>query len=263
MRPTLKQAETFARVVHVPMGYLFLSIPPKESLPIPDFRTVAGQAISSPSPDLLEMIYACQERQHWYRELARVTGQPSLAFVGSVTLDVRPETVATRMRETLSFQVAARTESPTWEDALRMFIWGADLAGVLVMVSSVVMNNNHRHLDPSEFRGFTLSDPIAPLVFVNGADSKAAQMFTLAHELAHLWLGASGLSDAGVKPELSSRREEEAWCNAVAAEFLVPLDDLQSELHHDESLPETMTRLTRTFSQQARCLTTVAGCRMD
>ena len=237
VQPTLKQVEAFARAVHVPVGYLFLSTPPEEALPIPDFRTVADQAVASPSPDLLDMIYACQERQSWYREYARVLGQSNLAFIGSATHDMRPETVADRMRETLSFQVAARRESLTWEDALRMFIRCADSAGVLVMVSGVVISNNHRRLDPSEFRGFALSDPVVPLVFDNGADAKTAQMFTLAHELAHLWLGTSGLSDAGMKPEQHSRNEE-VWCNAVAAEFLVPLGGLRDEWRHDEPLPE-------------------------
>ena len=150
------------------------------------------------------------------------------------------------MRETLNFQVANRKECRTWEDALRLFVRQADSAGVLVMISGVVMSNNHRRLDPSEFRGFALSDPLAPLVFVNGADTKAAQMFTLAHEPAHLWLGASALSDVGVRPEQGARSEE-VWCNAVAAEFLVPLDALRCELHSDELLPEAMSRLARTF----------------
>ena len=246
VQPTLKQVEAFARAVHVPVGYLFLSAPPKESLPIPDFRTFAGLGLTTPSPDLLEMIYACQERQSWYREFARVSGQPALAFINSVTHETPPETIATRMRETLNFQVANRKECRTWEDALRLFVRQADSAGVLVMISGVVMSNNHRRLDPSEFRGFALSDPLAPLVFVNGADTKAAQMFTLAHELAHLWLGASALSDVGVRPEQGARSEE-VWCNAVAAEFLVPLDALRCELHSDELLPEAMSRLARTF----------------
>ena len=155
-RPTLKQAEAFARALHVPVGYLFLSEPPEEALPIPDFRTFAGHAVMRPSPNLLDTIYACQERQSWYREFARVVGARDPGFVGSASVNTPPATVAAQVRETLGFDLAARRECPTWIDALRLFIRQADEAGVLVMVSGIVMSNNHRHLNPAEFRGFAL-----------------------------------------------------------------------------------------------------------
>ena len=245
-QPTLKQVEAFARAVHVPVGYLFLTEPPEEPVPIPDFRTFAGQAVTRPSPNLLDTIYTCQERQSWYRDFARVASQPEFDFVGSATVDASPETVAAEMRETLGFDLAARRECSTWTDALRLFIHQADETGVLVMVSGVVMSSNRRRLDPAEFRGFALSDPLAPLIFVNGRDTKAAQMFTLAHELAHIWLGASALSNLGGEPKPGFRREE-VWCNAVAAELLVPLTALCTELLHDEPLPDALFRLARTF----------------
>ena len=245
-QPTLKQVEAFARAVHVPIGYLFLAEPPEELVPIPDFRTFAGQPVTHPSANLLDTIYICQERQSWYREFARVTKQPGPAFIGSTAVEAPPETVAARMRETIGFDLAARRECSTWTDALRLFIGQAEDAGVLVMVSGVVMSNTHRRLDPAEFRGFALSDPFAPLIFVNGADSKAAQMFTLAHELAHLWLGDSALSNIGAAPMPGFRREE-VWCNAVAAELLVPLAALRVELRHAETLPNALSRLARGF----------------
>ncbi len=245
-QPTLKQLEAFARAVHVPVGYLFLSQPPEEPVPIPDFRTFAGQAVTRPSPNLLDTIYSCQERQSWYRDFVRVARQPELPFVGSATVETRPEAAAADMCETLGFDLAVRRDCRTWIEALRLFIRQADEAGVLVMVSGVVMSNNRRRLDPAEFRGFALSDPLAPLIFVNGADTKAAQMFTLAHELAHLWLGASALSNLGAAPGPGFRREE-VWCNAVAAELLVPLAALRDGLQEDEPLPGALSRLARTF----------------
>ncbi len=245
-QPTLKQLEAFAKAVHVPFGYLMLPDPPAEPLPVPDFRTLAGRAVRRPSPNLLDTIYACQERQGWYREFAQVTRQRELAFVGSASLDAAPEHVAEDMRAVLGFDLDARRDCATWSDALRLFIRQADQAGILVMVSGVVLNNNRRPLVTDEFRGFALSDRLAPLVFINGADTKAAQMFTLAHELAHLWLGASALSDAGVAPVAGHRREE-VWCNAVAAELLVPLATLRRELVRGEALDETLRRLARRF----------------
>ena len=249
-QPTLRQVEAFARAVHAPVGYLFLSEPPQESAPIPDFRTFADHAVTRLSPNLLDTIYACQARQSWYRDFARVAGEPELGFVGSASVAALPETVAAQMRDTLGFDPAARRKCPTWTDALRLLIRQADQTGILVMVSGIVMSNNHRRLDPAEFRGFALCDPLAPLIFVNGQDTKAAQVFTLAHELAHIWLGATALSNLGAAPGAGFRREE-VWCNAVAAELLVPLHALQSELQSDvrrnEPLPDALSRLARIF----------------
>ena len=121
----------------------------------------------------------------------------------------------------------------------------ADAAGVLVMVSGVVGSNNRRRLDPDEFRGFALADKLAPLVFINGADSKSAQMFTLAHELAHIWLGRSALSDVG--PASSPTNDVEIWCNRVAAEMLVPLAALRQAYDRRAVLSEEANRLARVF----------------
>ena len=245
-QPTLKQLEAFAQALHVPIGYLFLPEPPHEPLPIPDFRTHDGCGVRRASPDLLDMLYACQERQGWYRDFALTVRMPEAAFVGSASLDDRPQDVAARMAETLGFDVAHRAACHTWEAALRLFIAQADAAGVLVMVSGVVLSNNRRTLDPEEFRGFALADRRAPLVFINGTDTKSGQMFTLAHELAHLWLGSSAVSDASAAP-LNGYRREEVWCNAVAAELLVPLAALRPMLQPGEPLDEVMQRLARQF----------------
>lgn len=243
--PTLKQLEQFAKATSTPIGYLFLPAPPKEEVPIPDFRTVAGRATRRPSPDLLETIYICQQRQEWYRDYARLTGGTALSFVGSASRADDVVSTAAAIRTFLGFDLPARARMPTWADALRSFIGQADDAGILVMCSGVVLNNPRRRLDPDEFRGFALSDSFAPVVFINGADTKAAQMFTLAHELAHLWVGQSAVSDS--EPSWIPRNEVEQWCNRVAAELLVPLAVLKQERQPGEELPSAVTRLARRF----------------
>ena len=242
--PTLKQLEAFARATYVPIGYLFLPAPPQERVPIPDLRTIGNEHIGHPSPDLLDTIHICQQRQAWYREYARSAGYEPLRFVGSADRGTSVPQVAQRMRDALGFNLDARRDCPTWTDALRRFIEQADEAGVLVMTSGVVGSNNNRKLNTEEFRGFALSDEYAPLVFINGADSKAAQMFTLAHELAHIWLGESALSD--VSPASQPSQRIEVWCNQVAAELLVPLDVFRHELPRTNPL-EDVSPLARRF----------------
>lgn len=244
LQPTLRQLEQYAQATHAPLGYFFLPAPPQEVLPIPDFRTI-GRGFPRLSADLLDVIYTCQTRQNWYRDEALVNGETPLTFVGSVTLSTPPTEAAALIRQQLGFSVQARRDCPSWAEALRMFIAQAEEAGVLVMVSGVVMNNNNRHLDPQEFRGFALADALAPLVFINGADSKAAQMFTLAHELAHLWLGQTALSDTAMAE--TSDHATETWCNRVAAELLVPKAEFLAALHDDEALDQALQRLARHF----------------
>jgi Zn-dependent peptidase ImmA (M78 family) len=224
-RPTLRQLENFAKKARVAIGYLFLSAPPDERVPIPDLRTIDGQGVRRPSPDLLEVIYICQRRQDWYREYAEKIGEEKIAFVGSATRDMPVEDVADRMRRELEFDVENRQAAKSLDDALKLFVDKIEAAGVLVMMSGVVGTNTRRKLDLEEFRGFALADSLAPLIFVNSVDAKAAQMFTLAHELAHLWLGTSALTDA-IMP-IASTDATEQWCNRVAAEFLVPLATIQ------------------------------------
>lgn len=244
-QPTLRQLENFARLTHTPIGYFFLPEPPQLALPVPDFRTVRDEVLAEPSSELLDTLYLCQQRQEWFHDYARLHGLDRLAFVGSASMQLAPEAVATSIRDTLGLSVAERQRLPTWTDALRQLVAKAEEAGVLVMASSIVGSNSHRKLRVEEFRGFVLVDELAPLVFLNAADSKAAQMFTLAHELAHVWLGQSGISDpqAGHVPE----QQLERWCNRVAAELFVPLDELRNVYDPGASIAVEIQRLARLF----------------
>ncbi|MCB0916519.1 MAG: ImmA/IrrE family metallo-endopeptidase [Actinobacteria bacterium] len=227
VRPTLKQLEKFAHDTHTPFGLLFLPAPPREEVPIPDMRTFKNGAVSRPSADLLETIYTCQEHQSWYHEFADEHGYSPVAFVGSATSTTSAEQVADSIRQLLHFEVEDRSVFRNTREALRGLIDRIEALGVLVKINGVVGSNTHRKLRPLEFRGFALADDLAPLIFVNGADTKAAQNFTLIHELAHLWLGTSALSEASMT--LEHGETAELWCNRVAAEVLMPLAVLRSD----------------------------------
>ena len=247
--PTLKQLEDFAQKTHTPVGFLFLEEPPVETVPIPDFRTIgdrpvggAGQVVSA---DLLDVIYACERRQEWYRDNQLLEGEPPLAFVGAATTADASDEVAGQMREALAWNAESRASCRKPDEALTWLREHAEAAGVLVMISGIVGSNTHRTLEPREFRGFALVDRYAVVVFVNGADSKAAQVFTLVHELAHVWLGETALSD--LDPRSIRANEVERWCNRIAAEFLVPMAEFRSRFDRGADLRAQLGPLAAHF----------------
>lgn len=149
------------------------------------------------------------------------------------------------MRRTLGVSAGWADVHSTWSEALRALRDRIQAVGIIVVINGVVGNNNHRKLDPEEFRGFVLTDDYAPLIFVNGADGKAAQMFTLAHELAHIWVGQAAvfdLHDLQPAPDPTER-----FCNAAAAEFLIPEAELRKAWQEAEPRSERFQFLARRF----------------
>lgn len=245
LHPTLKQLEGIANATHAPIGAFFMSKPWHEEPPIPDFRTLGNRRQAQPTVDLLDTIYLCQQRQDWYRDFARLERLEPARLPRILGTRSSIEHASAALGEALRFDVMERKSASNWEEALRLFVARAEDAGVLIMINGVVGNNTHRRLDPTEFRGFALSDDLAPVVFINGTDAKAAQMFTLAHELAHICLGQSALSDAELRGPPSHAME--SWCNRLAAEFLVPQAALAQEHHEGTELQEEAARLARSF----------------
>jgi Zn-dependent peptidase ImmA (M78 family) len=243
LSPTLKQLESFARATHTPIGYLLLDRPPEEQLPIADYRTRGDVGVERPSADLLDTIFVCQLRQGWYRDFAEAEGDESLPFVGSLTIKAPVAEAAVTMRKQLRFEISER--GANWTEALRTLVDRAEENGIIVMLNSIVGSDTHRKLNPDEFGGFALADDLAPLVFVNAADTRAAQIFTLAHELAHLWIGESALSKITIlgPPDLAVER----WCNRVAAEFLVPLAEVKDRFDPQKPLTDELERLAKVF----------------
>ena len=242
-QPTFKQLEDFSKATYVPTGYFFLKTPPKEDTPIPDFRTMRKSETARLSPNLLDTIYLCQQRQGWYHDFIRSTYGEKLDFVGSININSPIKESAKKIRHYFGL-VDGNLNFRTWEEHLSFFIEKVREQGVLVMINSIVGSNTHRKLDVDEFRGFALSDDFAPLIFINGADAKSAQIFTLAHELAHIGLGKSALSNTSLI--LNSSNRIEAWCNKVAAELFVPIDYFKKENVGDNPL-ESVPRLTKKY----------------
>ena len=243
--PTFKQLQDFAGATHTPLGFMFLPDPPVEDLPVPDFRTFDSRGVIEPSVDLLDVIYECQRRQAWFAEYAAAEGYGPVKFIGTLTTGTPIHEAANEIRHALDLPTKDRGSG--WGAAFSNFSQLVEDLGCLVMTSGIVGSNTHRKLDPEEIRGFALADTYAPLIFINGADTKAAMIFTLAHELAHLWLGESGVDNPDPTRQQQGSRQSENWCNMVAAELLVPTDSLIQEYDVDGQLTDEVQRLARLY----------------
>ncbi len=227
-QPTIKQLEKFANAVHVPFGFLFLPEPPEMPLPFADFRTLESRRPQGISPELMETIQIMQRRQAWLRDERIEVEAAPLSFIGSATVNDDPNAIAREMRRVVGLDDSWAQRVRTWADAISELRNAIESLGIMAVINGVVGNNTSRKLDVKEFRGFALSDPYAPLIFVNGADAKSAQMFTLAHELAHLWLGEAGEGLSGFQGLQPDGDEVERFCDKVAAEFLVPAAEIRA-----------------------------------
>ncbi|NAX23654.1 ImmA/IrrE family metallo-endopeptidase [Vibrio sp. V39_P1S14PM300] len=234
-RPTFKQAQNIANVTNIPFGYLFLPEPPQEELPIPDLRTVANRRTDEVSVDMKEIIRQVMLKQEWYRDYLIKLEAPYLPFIGKYCVKDSVFDVAQDIRKTLNVPLP---QKGSWEEYHRTLLKGAEAARILVMRSGIVGNNTRRKLQVSEFRGFAISDDIAPVIFINSSDAPTARLFTLIHELAHLWIGSSGISDLE-----HSHAKEEKFCNAVAGEFLVPQEAFYRIWNHQVSLVANLTEI--------------------
>jgi len=243
--PTLRQLDRFAKATATPLGFLFLEEPPEERLPIPHFRTMKSTGPTRPSPELLDTFYSMQRRQLWLREFLEEEGCDPLPFVASASQQDDIESVAARMRNVLGFEEGWAAKERRWQDALTTLRDKMDDVGIFVAVNGVVENNTHRKLETTEFRGFVLVDEYAPLVFVNGADAKAAQMFTLAHELAHVLYGSSAAFD--LRQMQPANEPVEKKCNQVAAEFLVPREEVVRQWKRAQGAQDPYQALARHF----------------
>lgn len=218
-KPTFRQLQDFAKKVHVPFGYLFLQEPPQEKLTIPFFRTLKGKA-QRVNINIFDTITELQSRQEWLREYLMDNEFEKIPYVGRFSEYDLVDDVVNDIRVTLGLDESWATDYNTWEDALNSLTEKIEELGIIVVFNSVVGNNPHRSIPVEECRGFVLVDDYAPFMFINAADAKAAQMFTLIHELAHIWTGKSaGFDFRGMQP---ANDPIEILCDKVAAEFLVP-----------------------------------------
>jgi Zn-dependent peptidase ImmA (M78 family) len=192
-------------------------------LPLPDLRTVTGKRPKKLSPEFRDTVNDVVLKQQWYKEYLREEGQKRLEFVGRFSMANEVKEVAVDIQVVLGLDDTLRSQATTWEDFLTALVANCESKGILVFRNGVVGNNNYRHLSVREFRGFAIADDLAPVIFINTQDSRTAQIFTLVHEAAHLWLGESGISNPNMRTRTSDPTNRiERFCNKVSAEVLIP-----------------------------------------
>lgn len=224
-KPTVKQLETFSKKVHLPFGYLFLTEPPNENLPIPFFRTnmpaVAGNPkATSVSVNVYDTILLMQQRQDWLSDYLKENEFRPLPFVGRFRNRQNVSEIVDNIRKTLGVAENWASGFETWKDALDTLTHKIEDTGIIMVFNGIVENNTSRPIKVDECRGFVLVDEMAPFMFINNSDGKAAQMFTIVHELAHIWTGHSaGFDFRKLQP---ANDPIELLCDKIAAEFLVP-----------------------------------------
>lgn len=213
--PTIRQAQTLAKAYKRPFALLFLSEIPKDFQPLQDFRKSGSKELTTSSIFIIREI---QQKQSWISNVYNENNEEKLLFVGRFSIKNAPQVVSQDILKTLNVNPAAyKTDTP-----IREWIDAAEKNGIFVSRTSFI--HSRMKLDSEELQGFAIADPYAPFVFVNSEDWNAPQLFTLVHELAHVWIAETGISNA-IEPEIRNRDKFnviEIFCNEVAANALIP-----------------------------------------
>ena len=224
-RATVKQLKDFSNRYNFPFGYFFLkNIPEPKTFEIPFFRSANVQG-SAENENVNETVKLLKERQEWLSAYLRDSGAEHNPLVGAYEQTSNVDAILQGIRKIFSLSDDWNLKLKTAEDALKLLKDKLEDCTVVVSFNSVVNNNGHKPIPVRLCRGFCLIDDIAPFIFVNSADSKKAQVFTLLHELAHILISFSaGFGECGTE---YFENAKETLCDAVAANLLVPEDLLQ------------------------------------
>lgn len=233
--PTFNQIEALSKATGIPLGYFFLDTPPHEDTSILEFRTIDSLNIGNPSQNLIQTVHDMKNVQDWMINYLSDAGYSGLDYVASQTVSNNSGVVAKAIKSKLGIKDHWYLQLHNSEESFRLIRESAENIGIIIMMSGIVANNTHRSLKIDEFRAFTLVDKIAPLIFINANDSYNGRLFSLVHELAHIWLGINSFFNDR-NGSHTAVTEVETLCNAVAGEFLVPQSDFIN-LWHQVGLP--------------------------
>lgn len=221
-RPTFKQAVDIAKTLQIPFGYLWLKEPPKEQEIIPDLRTIGNGGLAQMPLELKTAVNDVKQKQEWFKEYAKTNGILKCEAIGRFKSSDDTQKIADDVTARLEIQDLVGSGCDK-DRMLKNLIEKIEKLGILVMRNGILRGNTKKKLNLDTFRGFAIFDEFAPLIFINTNDSKAGQIFTLMHEVAHLWIGQSGISDSDIR----ENNKIELACNEIAAKILMPKTKIQ------------------------------------
>lgn len=215
LKPTIPQARKASEVYKRPLAVFYLPEPPKDFDTLRDFRSLPVDYEPDYSPELALLIRTAKFRQEWTREFFIDEGVSKLSFVGFSSFDDSPQKVSHHILSHLHLSPEEQIKRHTRNEALRLWIDRAERAGIIIF--------RQGNIDLKETRGFILCDEYAPFIFINSEDAIAAQLFTLVHELAHLWLNQTGISNLEPFKKIPKDEDQkiELFCNKIASEALL------------------------------------------
>ena len=220
-KPTFKAVENVSQKIHIPFGYFFLQKPPEEECQLIECRTIDSKALENPSRELIDTVNMMSNVQEWMAEYNKDNGLDELSFVGSFREKFNILDLVDDIRCELEMKKNWFVDCQNVDESFKYLREKISNLGILVMQNGVVNLNSNRKLNIEEFRAFTLINGYAPLIFINTNDTKNGKIFSLLHELTHIWLGNDNLyNDSHAGSNKVSKLEQ--LCNEAAAEILVP-----------------------------------------
>ncbi len=230
LSPTLPQLEDLAAAYRRPLTTFFLLSPPAKQTNLADFRTIGSKSRQRDTPEFAAFKRRLEARHAELKEIMQLEGKEPIRFIGSACDTRDAKIVVKAMRKTLNFSFSDQQTLPSSEELLRVLRARIQFVGIFVLIEGD-LGSHHTKISTEEFRGIAFADKLAPLIVINSNDTNAAKLFTLLHELAHLWIGESGISNLNAFSHgLPSQPNREKQCNAIAAEFLVPENELKNSL---------------------------------
>ncbi|MBS1517600.1 MAG: ImmA/IrrE family metallo-endopeptidase [Bacteroidetes bacterium] len=214
-QPTINQAQKLAKAYKRPFAIFFFPDIPRDFQPLQDFRKTGSKLLSTSSIFIIREI---QQKQSWISEMNQENNENEISFVGKFSLNDNPEKVAEDILNVLKI-TPGKYEN---DNPIKEWITKAESKGIFISRTSFI--HSRLKLDSEEIQGFAIADPYAPFVFINSDDWNAPQLFTLVHELAHIWIAETGISN-DVEPRLLKDKNYhtvELFCNEVAASTLIP-----------------------------------------